>query len=363
MEFHLLLTAENRDHNATFANSGHATLFVNGSHILVVPAVSITFNPTIIELDWNGYEATLRVTYSNYTKGSVLKPIVHNEWIGEVNEKYAAGDTYTYDIKNILQNKASTLREGTITFMCKDLLGNDFSQEFTITQGAAPSGSLTVSPTSKTISADGGQIEFTITFNNSEYYWVTNDNDWITIPTTGNSSTGGSTSPTYTITISKNTGDQRKGIIYFYCHGHDGTDIPVEVTITQEAAKKESFMYIGYVPDPEYKINNYSDITSDMILNGVSKGEIAKSDATGINKAGFGNVPAESFLLIALPQNSGLSAVKWVEALQIESPFTVDPLVNGEVSVNIDGETYLLYGELTPYKLIKDTKEIHYRIK
>lgn len=122
-------------------------------------------------------------------------------------------------------------------------------------------------------------------------------------------------------------------------------------------------MYIGYIPDPEYKIRSYSDITADMILNGVSKGEIIKTDAKTIeyDGEGFGDVPAESFLLIALPQSSGLKANTW-NIIGNDCSFSVEPLSNGENTAIIDGNIYQIYGEFTLYKLIKDSKEIYYKI-
>ena len=122
-------------------------------------------------------------------------------------------------------------------------------------------------------------------------------------------------------------------------------------------------MYIGYIPDPDRKILKFSDITSDMITGGVDKGEIFKTDAITIeyDGEGFGDVPAKSFLVIALPQSSGLKATNW--NIFGDCPFSVKPLSNGDVSITIDGNTYQLYGEYTKYALIKDSEEIYYKIK
>ena len=122
-------------------------------------------------------------------------------------------------------------------------------------------------------------------------------------------------------------------------------------------------MYIGYIPDPDVKILKFSDITSDMITSGVNKGEIFKTDAKTIeyDGEGFGNVPAESFLIIALPQSSGLKATTW--NIFGDCNFSSKPFTNGEISVDINGETYLLYGEFTLYALVKDSKDIFYKIK
>ena len=128
-------------------------------------------------------------------------------------------------------------------------------------------------------------------------------------------------------------------------------------------------MYIGYIPYETLEANNmatadcYSKITQEILELGVSKGEIFKTDAKTIeyDGKGFGNVPAESLLIIALPQSSGLKATSW--SIFGENPFTVEPISNGENTTVLDGNTYRLYGEFTPYALIKDSKEIYYKIK
>ena len=129
-------------------------------------------------------------------------------------------------------------------------------------------------------------------------------------------------------------------------------------------------MYIGYIPYETLEANNmatadcYSKITQEILELGVSKGEIFKTDAKTIeyDGKGFGNVPAESLLIIALPQSSGLKATKW-NVIGKDCPFSVEPLSNGENTISIDGNTYRLYGEFTLYSLIKDSKEIYYKIK
>lgn len=129
-------------------------------------------------------------------------------------------------------------------------------------------------------------------------------------------------------------------------------------------------MYIGYIPYETLEANNmatadcYSKITQEILELGVSKGEILKTDAKTIeyDGEGFGNVPAESLLIIALPQSSGLKATKW-NVIEKDCPFSVEPLSNGENTISIDGNTYRLYGEFTLYSLIKDSKEIYYKIK
>lgn len=456
-------TSSQRSAKLTFSCVGKNGKTISKTHTITQPeagAATISFSPNPIDVDWNADEATVQVTYSNYK--DILTPTEACEWINSIQEVTHSGNTYTYNILGIQNNKNTQKRTAKLKFGCNNLLGSPVYAEVSLEQDKAPAGTLVVTPTSKTIAAAGGNITFTVTFSNTEYYWVDDvTEEWITLPG-GTGESNGSTSKSYTVTVAANTGASRTCTLRFNCHGHDSQDKSVLVTITQsgktlspasisvnptswsvaanggtknvtvtysgatsyDVSSNQSWlttsksgntvtltaaantstssrtatvtyscvgedgntkkatttvtqaeyvddtpevdtlpMYIGYVPDPEYKINSYSDITSNMILNGVTKGEIVKSDASAVSKAGFGDVPAESFLLIALPQNSGLSAVKWVEALQVESPFTVDPLVNGEVSVNIDGETYSLYGQLTPYKLIKDTKEIHYRIK
>lgn len=123
-------------------------------------------------------------------------------------------------------------------------------------------------------------------------------------------------------------------------------------------------MYIGYIPDPELKISSYNDITVDMIKTGVANGEIIETDTQVVTAdyTSFGNVPEESFLLIALPQSSGLTATKW-NIIEQDCPFSVKPISNGETSLTIGGESYQLYGQLTPYTLVVGNNEIYYKIK
>lgn len=76
----------------------------------------------------------------------------------------------------------------------------------------------------------------------------------------------------------------------------------------------------------------------------------------------FDVIPEKSFMVIALPQSSGLTATKWNIIAQ-DCPFSVKPISNGETSLTIGGESYQLYGQLTPYTLVIGHNEVYYKIK
>lgn len=361
-------TGSQRSANLTFSCVGKNGKTISKTHTITQPeagAASISFNPNPVNVAWDAEDATVQVTYSNHS--SVLTPTEALAWVDAIEEVTHSGNTYTYRISGITKNPSNTSRTGKLKFGCNNLLGSPVYSEVSLIQAKAPAGTLTVTPTSKTISASGGTITFTVEFSNSEYYWVEKDTNatWLTIPTTSDSTSGGSTSKSYTVTVAANTGTaSRSTHLVFKCHGHDSQDQNVKVTITQEAHTDILPMYIGYVPDPELKISDYSDITADMIKTGVTNGNIISTDAKAVTAdyTSFGNVPEESFLVIALPQSSGLTATKW-NIIEQDCPFSVKPITNGETSLTIDGESYQLYGELTPYTLVVGNNEIYYKIK
>ena len=130
-------------------------------------------------------------------------------------------------------------------------------------------------------------------------------------------------------------------------------------------------MYIGYIPYDSSKFtasqwvnDGYSLITEQMILDGVTNGNIVKTDAKKIEYDGcsFGTVPKQSLLLIALPQSSGFTAYCW-NIIEQECDFTVNPSTNGATILIINNQNYQLYGERTPYDLVVNEEEIYYKIK
>ena len=320
-------------------------------------------------------EATVQVTYSNYKE--ILTPTEGLAWVDAIEEVNHSGNAYTYRISGITKNPSNTSRTGKLKFGCKNLLDSPIYSEVSLEQANAPAATLIVTPTSETIAATGGDITFAVEFSNTEYYWVEKDAsvDWVSIPSTSDSISGGSTSNSYTVTIDATTGASRSTHLVFKCHGHDSQDQSVIVTITQEAYSDAPGvdtlpMYIGYIPYETLEANNmatadcYSKITGEILEAGVSKGEITKSDACSITAdyTSFGNVPAKSLLVIALPQSSGLKATKWNE-VENDCPFSVKPTSNGETSLTIEGKSYQLYGQFALYALVVGNNEIYYKIK
>lgn len=367
-------TSSQRSAKLTFSCVGKNGKTISKTHTITQPeagAATISFSPNPINVTWDAEEATVQVTYSNHK--SVLTPTEGLAWVDAIEEVNNSGNTYTYKISGITKNPSNTSRTGKLKFGCNNLLGSPVYSEVSLVQAKAPAGTLTVTPTSKTIAAAGGDITFTVTFSNTEYYWVEKDTNatWISIPSTSDSTSGGSTSKSYKVTVAANTNTtSRSTHLVFKCHGHDSQDQNVKVTITQEAYVDDTPevdtlpMYIGYIPDPELKISSYNDITVDMIKTGVSNGEIIETDTQAVTAdyTSFGNVPEESFLVIALPQSSGLTATKW-NIIEQDCPFSVKPTSNGETSITIGGEPYQLYGQLTPYTLVVGNNEIYYKIK
>lgn len=362
-------TSSQRSAKLTFSCVGKNGKTISKTHTITQPeagAATISFSPNPINVAWDAEEATVQVTYSNHK--SVLTPTEGLAWVDAIEEVNKSGNTYTYKISGITKNPSNTSRTGKLKFGCNNLLGSPVYSEVSLVQAKAPAGTLTVTPTSKTIAAAGGNITFTVTFSNTEYYWVEKDTNatWVSIPSTSDSTSGGSTSKTYTVTVAANTDTaSRSTHLVFKCHGHDSQDQNVKVTITQQAYVDDTPevdtlpMYIGYVPRGSY--SSFSNITVEDITSGAG---MTKMDAQAITTdyTGFGDVPAKSFIVIALPQSSGLKATKW-NIIEQDCPFSVNPLSNGENTISIDGNTYQLYGEYTKYELIKNSEEIYYKIK
>lgn len=372
-------TGSQRSAKLTFSCVGKNGKTISKTHTITQPeagAASISFNPNPVNVAWDAEDATVQVTYSNHS--SILTPTEVLTWVDAIEEVTHSGNTYTYRISGITKNPSNTSRTGKLKFGCNNLLGSPVYSEVSLVQAKAPAGTLTVTPTSKTISADGGNITFTVAFSNSEYYWVEKDTNatWLTIPTTSDSTSGGSTSKSYTVTVAANTGASRSTHLVFKCHGHDSQDQNVKVTITQSAYTPDTPepevlpMYIGYIPLNtlvKYNIadeNCYSKLTENIINEGVNNGEIIKTDSKVMDAdyTGFGNVPAESILIIAIPQSSGLKANKW-NVISRDCDFSVEPASNGNNTIVIEGNSYGIYGEFTEYALIENSKEIYFKIK
>lgn len=359
-------TGSQRSAKLTLSCVGKNGKTISKTHTITQPeadAATISFSPNPINVAWDAEEATVQVTYSNHK--SVLTPTEGLAWVDAIEEVNKSGNTYTYKISGITKNPSNTSRNGKLKFGCTSLLDSPIYSEVTLEQAKAPAGTLTVTPTSKTINAAGGNITFTVAFNNTEYYWVEKDTSatWLTIPTTSDSTSGGSTSKSYIVTVAANTGDERSTHLVFKCHGHDSQDQSVKVTITQRAYGDDAPevdtlpMYIGYVPRGSY--SSFSDITVEDIISGEG---MTKMDTQAIDCQAHPEMPEKSFFVIALPQSSGLVGKRYVKSLGSEYDFTIQPYSNGENTININDSKYLLYGEYMKYG--KTENDIyHYRIK
>ena len=121
-------------------------------------------------------------------------------------------------------------------------------------------------------------------------------------------------------------------------------------------------MYIGYIPYDSSKFtasqwvnDGYSLITEQMIHDGVTNGNITKSDTQAVTAdyTGFGDVPKNSLIVIAVPSSSNL-VVKQDNGFGAQIEFTVTPVTNGEQKTTVNGESYDLYGQLAGVTYVND---------
>lgn len=379
-------TGADRTAKLTFSCVGKNGNTITKSHSIKQPeagAASISFSPNPVNVAWDVEEATVQVTYSNHS--SVLTPTEALAWVDAIEEVTHSGNTYTYRVTGITKNPSNTSRTGKLKFGCNDLLGSPVYSEVSLVQDKAPAGTLTVTPTSKTISADGGSITFTVSFNNSEYYWVEKDTNatWLTIPTTSDSTSGGSTSKSYTVTVAANTNTtSRSTHLIFKCHGHDSQDQNVKVTITQSAPSTpdtpitSGTMYWGIIPTDmmtakgiTYPNNFFDNLTEDTISECVANGTMFESNyADYIDKhTSFGTSGQPMMLTVLLPQNSNMKAYCW-NSLQGNHAFydvtgsnPTGGKYNGEKTITINGKVYELYGQLNMIDL-NDTTKMYFTV-
>lgn len=376
-------TGSQRSAKLTFSCVGKNGKTISKTHTITQPeagAASISFNPNPVNVAWDAEDATVQVTYSNHS--SILTPTEALTWVDAIEEVTHSGNTYTYRISGITKNPSNTSRTGKLKFGCNNLLGSPVYSEVSLVQAKAPAGTLTVTPTSKTISADGGNITFTVAFSNSEYYWVEKDTNatWLTIPTTSDSTSGGSTSKSYTVTVAANTGTaSRSTHLVFKCHGHDSQDQNVKVTITQSAPSTPSTsgtMYWGIIPTDmmtakgiTYPNNFFDNLTEDTISECIANGTMFKSNYVDyVDKhTSFGTSGQPMMLTVLLPQNSNMKAYCW-NSLQGNHAFydvtgsnPTGGKYNGEKTITINGEVYELYGQLNMIDL-NDTTKMYFTV-
>lgn len=351
-------TGSQRSAILTFSCVGRNGKTISTTHTITQPeagAATISFSPNPINVAWDTEEATVQVTYSNHSR--VLTPTESLAWVDAIEEVTHSGNTYTYRISGITKNPSNTSRTGKLKFGCNNLLGSPVYSEVSLVQAEAPAATLIVTPTSTTIASTGGDITFTVTFSNSEYYWVEKDAsvDWVSIPSTSDSISGGSTSNSYTVTVDANTGASRSTHLVFKCHGHDSQDQSVKVTINQEAYDDTPEvdtlpMYYGYIPYDSsipastWVSEGFKLITEQMIIDGVSNGNVVTLDAGPMSKTSFGTTPKQSFVFIAVPSSSGLVATQ-DSGFGSKVQFNNRPNANGEVNLIINDIQYDLYGQ------------------
>lgn len=382
-------TGAQRSAKLTFSCVGKNGKTISKTHTITQPeagAASISFNPNPINVAWDAEDATVQVTYSNHS--SILTPTETLTWVDAIEEVTHSGNTYTYRISGITKNPSNTSRTGKLKFGCNNLLGSPVYSEVSLVQAKAPAGTLTVTPTSKTISADGGTITFTVAFSNSEYYWVEKDTSatWLTIPTTSDPTSGGSTSKSYTVTVAANTNTtSRSTHLIFKCHGHDSQDQNVKVTITQSAYTPDVPepqvlpMYWGHIPTDlaiEYNINApngfFDNLSQPCIDACIQRGTIVKIDDPNsmvdeITSYGVVNKPAYATILI--PENDTLYAKNW-NSLEQDHDFydvtgtgRVDNVSNGNKIISINGINYKLYGQIINTNLDEINTSMYFVIR
>lgn len=345
----------------------------NGNRVLPVeytitqnaaPPATFEIIPNPINVAWNADNASIQVRYSNYNE--VLEYNATLPWPDASVKVVPSGNTYTYYISGITENNSPEEKRGELIFKCKDLLNSEQPSEIIpVIQRAAPAGILVVTPTSTTIVAAGGEIPFAVKFSNTDYYWVEKKDlgdgiNWISIDPTSNSTSGGSTSNPYKVTVDANTGNSRSVGLVFKCLGYDNvtTEPGVEVTITQEAYDDTPEvdilpMYYGYIPydssvsDSTWASEGFKLITEQMVIDGVSNGNVATLDAGPMGKTSFGNTPVKSFVFIAVPSSSGLVATQ-DDGNGSKVEFNTNPNTNGDVNLTINNIQYDLYGQIDP---------------
>lgn len=146
--------------------------------------------------------------------------------------------------------------------------------------------------------------------------------------------------------------------------------MPEKTVVFEDEDSGVPQMYIGYIPyetltaNGLYDASGYGNLTEDIINLGVANGEITKSDAKTVTAdyTSFGNVPQNAFSIIILPQSSGLTATQW-NIIEDCVPFGVKPYSNGENTMTIAGETYLVFGERAKYAWVVGNNEVYYKIK
>ena len=302
------------------------------------PICKVTLNPTAVSLGYQaGSKATVQATFENATPYNV----VSNENC-EITYKQAEDtNRHSYEIKS-LKNGGSSDKTYYVQIKYTNTLTNQIeSVSIPVTIAHMPSATISVSPTSVNFTSGGGNKTVKVTVTNTDtYYVVDEDLDWLTTSISGN---------TVTLTAQANEStSSRSGKVIISCVGLDEVEKQAWVNVTQSGqviVDEPKPMYYGYIP---YVRNvsptGYDKITGEYILQCVNDGTITKVDeATTMGKTSFGVVPKYALLLIAVP--SGEFVATKDDAFGNKISFDIAPLSNGEYSINIDGNSYSLYGE------------------
>lgn len=315
------------------------------------PICNVTLNPPAVSLGYQaGSKATVHATFENATPHSV----VSNENC-EITYKQAEDtNRHSYEIKS-LKNGGSSDKTYYVQIKYTNTLTNQIeSIDVPVTIAHMPSATIKVDPSSVNFTSGGGNKTVTVTVTNTDTYYVVDEElDWLTTSISGN---------TVTLTAQANEStSSRSGKVIVSCTGLDEVEKQAWVTVTQAGqviVDEPLPMYYGYIP---YVRNvsptGYDKITEDYIMQCVDDGTITKVDeATIMGKTSFGVVPKYSLLLIAVPSSSKLTGMMDDgDGLKVKFN-SATPNSNGEITINIDGKAYSLYGQYAPINYPEDSK-------
>ena len=118
-----------------------------------------------VEIDYNATSGAIEYTIGNGVEGGVLTASTENEWItlGEVGETVS----FTCDANTAYQSRTATVTL-TYTYNTRETVTLDM----TVTQGAAPEPTITVSPDVYSGDFYSIQLDFEVTYNNFEDEYI-----------------------------------------------------------------------------------------------------------------------------------------------------------------------------------------------
>lgn len=123
------------------------------------------------------------------------------------------------------------------------------------------------------------------------------------------------------------------------------------LTMAGEAVTPQ--MYYGYI---SAELSDYSDITDAMIKASVEGGTVVQQDLQTLDKTAIGGLSAGDSLVVLLPLSSGYVATS-DSGIGTKVPFITEVMgANGEITLDIEGVTYKVYGE---FMLLSGTKYIY----